>query len=443
MISKSIKKYQIILAASILTLSILMPLRTIYAQNLDTLAIVRLENLLLISPDTLQFDMRVYRNSEAWSKWANGTFEIGVLDSVFKLSVQSASIEYVPGSSQLPVAPLTGQLPTDSYHIAASIVNDRISIGILGPEMFFNASTVPLDTGLLLGQFQLIGKDTTMLPLVLEWKRPQFYYQACAFKLEQDSIIDPNILWNNADDNIEMEDAAGKTTVRYEVDPAPDPYVKLKYFYAKYEGQRKVGLYWETESEFLNRGFILRRGILEWGSTDTASVVYKDFVASYEGGEGKAPETGMRGQGSSFRGKAYKYIYDTVPYRGETFCYSLYYKDFYGSEHYLATSCVKIPNSIITFAQANPNPMAFQSTIEYELDDDVLLECSVFDILGKRLKKLIELQEVKLGRHQVVFDAPREDFASQGVYEIIFLAHPVDDPGVEISKAVVKIQVIR
>ncbi len=414
-----------------------------HSQSVDTLAIVRVENILLIQPDTLQFDLRLYRNSDKWSKWANGTFQLNLGDATLKVDENNSIIEYISGSSQLRVFPVTGQLTKDSYFISPRIIKDRISISVLGPEQFIDADFVPLDTGLLIGTFQIIEKNGNLLPLNIGWLYPQFYYQACAYKLENDSIVPPFITWFSANDNIEMEDVHKTTTVRYEAEPAPEPYVKLKYFYARYEGQRKVGLYWETETEFLNRGFILRRGYLPFGSRDTAGVEFKDFVASYEGGEGKPPVPGMIGMGSTRLGKPYKYQHDTIPFRGETYCYALYYKDFYGREHYLATSCVKIPNSVIVYSQANPNPMTSTTTVEYQLDDDVLLECNVYDLLGKKVKTLIELQEIKLGKHQVIFDAPREHFASQGMYEIIFIAHPIDDPAVDISKAVVKVQLIR
>jgi hypothetical protein len=34
-------------------------------------------------------------------------------------------------------------------------------------------------------------------------------------------------------------------------------------------------------------------------------------------------------------------------------------------------------------------------------------------------------------------------YASQGLYEIVFIAKPIDDPNVEVSRAVVKVQLIR
>lgn len=433
-----LNKIKILILISILIFPI-----SVFAQRLDTLAVVRIENILLVQPDTLQFDIRLYRNSDRWSRWANGTFQLTLGDGRTTIDENNAIIEYLSGTSQLKVFPITGQLTKDSYFISPRIIKDRISISVLGPELFQDANYIPPDTGLLIGTFRIIEKGGNLLPLNISWLYPQFYYQACAYKLENDSIVPPFITWNTANDNIEMEDVHRTTTVRYEADRPPDPFVKLKYFYARYEGQRKVGLYWETDTEFLNRGFILRRGYLPFGSRDTAGVDFKDFVASFEGGEGKPPVPEMIGMGSSRLGKPYKYQHDTVPFRGETYCYALYYKDFYGREHYLATSCVKIPNSVIVYAQANPNPMTTSTTIEYQLDDDVLLECTVYDLMGKKVKRLIDLQEIKLGKHEVVFEAPREHFASQGMYEVIFIAHPIDDPAVDISKAVVKVQLIR
>ena len=415
-----------------------------YSQECDTLAKVRIENILLVQPDTLQFDLRIYRSSERWQRWANGTFEIDLVDTAGNLDYSALDIEYVSGTSQLNIQPITGQLPTSSYYMTPRVIDKRISITVVGPHNYNDAVIVPADTGLLIGRYRVSSKFGEFLPSILTWYQPQFYYQACAYKIETDSVVPPDIHWFNANDNLEMDDDCMTSTVLYDSDHAPDSEVILEFFRAVYVGQRKVSLQFKTLKEYMCKGFILRRGFVPLDRRDTTKVVYDHHVAAFD--DGKPGSEVLLGLGSSIIGKYYEYNFDTIPYRGEEYCYNLYYKDFFDREYYLATACVKIPHSVIVFAQANPNPMQWSTKLRYILDDDVILECHVYDILGKKLTTLIDKTETekgKIGTHEVVFEAPRSEYASQGLYEAIFLAHPVDDPGVDISRAVVKIQVIR
>jgi hypothetical protein len=317
-----------------------------------------------------------------------------------------------------------------------------LSITIAGPEEYGNCAFVPEDSSILIGTFLVATKNGSKVPDRLMWLQPQFYYQACAYKKELDSIVQPqNVQWGNANDNYEMDDGPQTTIIRYEVEDIPPPEMILKFFAAEYAGLRKVKLDWATVREAFNRGFILRRGIVPLSSRDTSRVVFDHLVGTFEGNSEE--EKGLIGLGTRNPGKDYKWYFDTVQYRGEEYCYALYYKDFDNVEHYLAMACVPIPNSVITYAQANPNPMNVRTTIKYNLDDDVILECNVYDVIGKHLVTLIPKQYMERGLHEVIFDAPRSDFASQGLYEVVFIAYPVDDPSVEISRAIVKVQLIR
>lgn len=73
----------------------------------------------------------------------------------------------------------------------------------------------------------------------------------------------------------------------------------------------------------------------------------------------------------------------------------------------------------------------------------------VSDLVGKRLAYLTDPETgqpinnllVKMGRHSTVFAAP--DIVSQGFYNVIFIAYPIEDSTIEISRAVVKIQYVQ
>jgi len=60
---------------------------------------------------------------------------------------------------------------------------------------------------------------------------------------------------------------------------------------------------------------------------------------------------------------------------------------------------------------------------------------------GKEIEKLYNHEYMKYGTYDKDFYP--SSLASQGLYEIIFIAYPVDDPAVEISRAVVKAQLVR
>ena len=443
------KKYSYILVFIFLLCSSI-----VYSQNREILGIVQIDEVNLVQPDTLEFDILLKRTSDRWDRWANGTFQLEFTDTNFKLGPSDMQIEYIFNSSDLPTPPLSGGiLPVDSYIITPRILTDRISITIAGPELYPDASYVPMDdNGIKIGTFRIFSNLGQKLSESLGWKMPSDYYQACAYKLKNDTIRPINIPWAFENDNIEMDNLRS-TGVTYErIDTIP-PQMVLKYFHGEYVGLRKVRLWWETEREAYNKGFVLTRGIKPpFGDDDDTQ--FNTLIARFDDGI-QWHRDSLTGLGTKRYGREYIYPFDTVPYRGEEYCYLLQYIDFndslrhipytdeYGVYHEKAIRCIPIPNAVISAAEAQPNPFREQTTVKYLLDDNVLLTVSVFDLLGKEVKRLIDKQEVELGWHEVIFNAPVEELASQGLYQIVFIANPIDDPNVEISKAIVKVQLIR
>ena len=95
------------------------------------------------------------------------------------------------------------------------------------------------------------------------------------------------------------------------------------------------------------------------------------------------------------------------------------------------------------------NPFNLSTVIEYELEDDVMLTVTAYDVLGREIKLLsddatgnsLNNIEMKRGMHYTTFYAP--ELASQGLYDIVFIAEPLDDSAFESSVAVVKLQLIK
>jgi hypothetical protein len=162
----------------------------------------------------------------------------------------------------------------------------------------------------------------------------------------------------------------------------------------------------------------------------------------------------MIGKGNSSTGHYYGQFLDTIQYRDVEYCYRLYanFIDEYGNitpDSLLAQACVPIPNAVIVEANPSPNPFKDKTTIKYKLDDDVYLTVYVTDPTGRIVRKLNDKETGKLldntrqtrGGHETLFEPP--PYVSVGVYEIIFIAYPIDDPSVEISRSIVKVILMR
>lgn len=406
---KQYRLYRIVLTI-VSVVSILVLPQMAYAQ--DTLATLNVARLVQPEPNVLEFDLYLQRDSDLWEKWANGTFQL----TLPGIQLDSCTLEVLPNTSELDIA---------SYIIADSTLRQRMSITILGPDTYGDCITIQEGASIRLGRFRITGPETRVLPTALSWAQPYERYQANAFKIPTDSIP-----WHGSNDNIEM---TGR--LRFLADTLRTPEFVLKNFTAKYIGDRRVLLCWETLSEAYNRGFVLRRGIRPFGDAvdDYSNVEFSEIVRY-------TTQPDLRGLGMSFEGRSYCYV-DTVPFRGEEYVYELLYEHYNASDIPLDTTRAIVPSAVIAFAQANPNPFRDQTVIDYILDDRVTLSCKVYDPTGKEVATLLDNVVLPIGKYNVRFEAPA--IASQGLYDVVFIAYPVDDASVELSTAVVKLQLIR
>lgn len=400
---------------------------------------VYIDSVLLIKPYRLEFLLLLERTSDKWQYWANGTFQIAFDSAGYFASPDKHTIEYIEGSSDLNIFLIPGIFPTLSYVITPNVWPGRFSITIAGPERFEDCIVPPFEKVIKIGRFAIESKDKSEnLPQKLTWLQPYIYYQACAYKLDQDSIFIPNLYFAFENDNLEMDDGLYSYVV-YEVLDRPNPTTLLKYFNVEYVGLKRNEIKWETLSENNVKGFIVARGIRMNGMSSPADVDYKDTVADFRQPDPRS--SSLLGQGTSFKGKEYSFKYDTVEYRGLEYCYKLLYQDFYGNLITLSYDCERIPNSIITKATPSPNPFSSSTTIEYIVEDDVILDAFVSDLTGRILVKLINHQYTPKGKYWIDFLA--DYHAQEGLYNIVFIAYPIDDPTVELSRAIVKLQLIR
>lgn len=400
----------------------------IQAQQVDTLLQVNVIDA-QVSEDTLEFTLGLTRLNNIWERWANGTFEL-LVNPVPSQDILQISL--IPGTTQLNAGyVITPRIVTQTLLPSSKLTQQRISVTILGPEQFAQTMPVDIDTSkpLLIGRFRVIRTDKQPFqePVDIAWLGDYTYYQATAYKIDKDKTP-----WHISDDNIEMaantKYIAGRTTL-------PPPILfDCSSFLIKYLGSRTVRLNWETQSERNLKGFIVVRGLLPFGETDTNKVEFSDTIASYHANAAMLAK-GIRGKGAQYS------LIDTAGVRGEYYFYKVL---AYDTTDKRTASCVKgvnVPFAVISAAAPQPNPFTQKTTVEYTLDDDVYLTCKVYNAAGQQIETLINNQFMKLGKYTVDFIA--SSFALQGMYDIIFIASPISDNSIELSRAVVKVQLIR
>lgn len=416
----------------------------------EVLSIVSIENVAVIDPQTLEFTITLKRTSPIWERWANGTFQFQIVGiSSARYDPSAMKIELLPNSSDLPIAPYANA-PLTAYSYCISLHPGWISVFIYGPDQFRDATFFPLDSALRLGRFRVTMTDGGRIGTAVAWMEPLDYYQANAYKLEVDSIA-YGVRWYRADDNVEMrnyprvdgtvQDVIVRTD-SFRVAPAPEPCLTLKTdsFRAEYLGDRLVQLYWSTLCEQGVRGFVIRRRCL--CSTLPPSETEFREVRRF----GIPFDTALFSKGTTTVGFDYTMSTpDTVEFRDIVYEYELSAIMYDGSRRFLDTTSIRIPNSVISSATVFPNPTTTQATIRYTVEDRVRITARVYDVTGKELALLLDNEVVPRSQpgtvNTIVWNAP--DQASQGLYNVVLIARPVDDPTVELSRAILKIQLLR
>jgi hypothetical protein len=428
----------------ILTIIFLFSTAKLSSQAFDSTAEVTISSR-LVAPDTLILEFSAVRLTDSFlTNWANSTFMVKFDDNV---DYSNIGVVEAPDQSGIPYKDTSNQ-SYGAYQTQIDIANDRIAFGYLGP--YTNDSTVfiPLigDTAVTLGRYYVYTKDRTPFPrgsweeqdgVRFMWVSPVEYYQDFAFKT--DLPIDSMSVagWFLQNDNVP---AVGNmfNSVIFKNDSSARPKMELEYFIARYASNMKVVCEWKTRSEAFNKGFLLKRGVMPFNETDPEKVNYDVDVADY-----KQPQNAlmMTGLGTRTPGKTYRYRFDTVSQRNYVYCYELLYQDFSDNIISLAKSCVSIPNAVLTYLQANPNPASKVAQIEYTVEDDVYLTCGIYDLIGRRILSIYEDKFVPMGTHTFSVNIP-ENLAT-GVYDIIMVAIPINDTSVEKSTGVFKLQVIK
>ena len=412
----------------------------------DTMALIKIYNSQLLDSHILRFDLYVERHSNRWIRFVNGTFALNFADSSnFKIRPGSLTLEQTRTELKYDVSP-GNSIPTTGYRTDYNVYDNRLTITVLGPENFDDCQFVDTAQPLLIGTFVVTSESGERFPNDrMTWMTPYKWYQACAFKIPQDSLINGEITWYYSDDNVSMEDSTSITYVF--INDTTQKKFELDYFRVDYVGKMKTQYYWMTKKEYDILGYSVYRGIQ---SPNGEEVKYNTLISTWRPGDKYNPEFEVKTFNPN--PKFYALYPDELEFRGGSYCYALKgtFLNIDGSvyDSLIATACVPTPRAVISSASASPEHFNVETTITYTVDDDVYLTAFLTDLLGRELKKLdvpnwglLDRKEVRSGTYNFKFRAP--DLASQGFYNIRFVAYPINDPTADVSTADVKLQLIK
>jgi hypothetical protein len=166
-----------------------------------------------------------------------------------------------------------------------------------------------------------------------------------------------------------------------------------------------ITLHWITESEINNLGFILDR------RTPTINWIE---IASF------VTDTELQGQGSVSHQTVYTYTDNTVT-DDETYDYRIADVDYDGNKEYHSLQLMGIsPASIpITYVlhQNYPNPFNPITTLSYDLPEDALVNITIYDMMGKVVRTLINMEQT-VGYRSVQWNGTNDNGSpvSAGLY---------------------------
>ena len=422
----------------------------------DPIAKVSIDNLSQRTISEFEFDIHVKRISSIWERWAGGTYQLKV-DGLIPTQYDSTVMEFslIPGSSQLLEQKYVKDVLT-RYVIAPEIVpNSNLAVTVIGPDEFTYSKFVSLGDSIRIGRFRLRMLDSSKLKDSVYWVTPWEVYQAESFKMEVDSFYLTSKLYSS-NDNVEMNDLScfsGTTDRRrdtFMVASRASRCMIVDSLQAIYLGDRFVKIRWNTLCEQGVEGYVLRRRAKANLCVDPSDLEFK-VVRRF----GRPFDPEMYSKGATLTGFPYDLTApDTIRYRDIEYEYELSGIYYDGTQKFLDTASVYIPNGVIIRSAVFPNPVTDSATIHYMVDDAVYLTAKVYDLTGKEIQTLMEnklhSRRVTMKDWREVQDADsykigwtRPDQGGQGMYFVVFIAYPVQESGIELSRSILKVMVVR
>ncbi len=427
---------------------------TALSQPFDTLAVVKIANLQKPNRESLEFDIILTKTNTNWYYFTNATFHLRFPE---QYNIDLNDIDILLQKTDLKAAAQTGnEYPDIGYYIQHFIVGKMLSISMLGPNTFNKSQYIEIDSSKMLGRFRLTSKTGKYVPEMVEWQTPTRYYQAVSHKTEKDSIILDNIIWYHSDDNIEMHDGV-KSIVIYENPTKPSYETILKDFIVKYDHVRKTKYEWTMKSEYNVYGYTVAKALKVDLSIDETNLKYDTVASCMPGSAYFNPSFISQGNTQTIE-HFYGVFDDSVRYRSVQYCYNLYahFIDELGNitpPVLLATRCPYIPNAVIVEAEmVDPKDYPAASagpTVRYKLDDDCYVTGYIIDAVGKKVEMLTVgqnqeiMRNLRMEKGEYVSSYTPPPWVSNGYYQFIIQAIPIDDNTVEISSTIVPFYLIR
>lgn len=190
--------------------------------------------------------------------------------------------------------------------------------------------------------------------------------------------------------------------------------VELRFLSAEVKGS-DVRIYWVTESETENAGFILER---HEGALQILPEQW-ERIASYE------LHHDLCGQGNTSERHEYSYV-DTNTEPAQTYAYRLSDVNFSGDLHICDVIEITLPElpAETMLKPPFPNPFNPKTQIKYQLSESGPVNIAVYDVLGKKVRTLIS-QNQSAGSYHVYWHG--ENAAGQkvatGIYVIVLKAN--------------------
>lgn len=412
----------------------------------DTLAVVRLRSVLDPRPESALMELWITKLSPRWEYLATGTMRIDVpaLRAKGGLDSMRHSFAYEPGTSQItPLGPYQ-QGVRSTYHISAEIHDGFASVMMVCPDSVDQCMRVmSVGDSLCIGRFRLSTRDGSVMPDTVEYVRDNRLL-ALSYKRPSDSITVTSIgshVWYVRHDNVPMGEFVSFTNS----DPPRDSCNAQFVLRGEYEGVLTVRLGFDVSDEHCYYGYWFERALVDRRDPTTYTFAARPLLtfvrdASLLSCQCLVPQS-RDGYG------------DVVEYRREQYAYrlmGLLRPEYGGDTVAIDTIIIRIGTPIISNAVLLDNPFSTSSTVQFNVDDQLVLTGEVFDVGGRRIATLVDpdgnpIRDVlyeRGQRYRARFDATA--IAAQGLVTFVLVGVPVDkESGLEQSRVVLKGQILR
>ena len=420
-------------------------LSSAYAQQ-DTLASVVLRSVLDPRPESALVEFWIMKRSSAWQHVATATLRIGVptMQNANGLDSSRHTFTYEPGTSQLaPLGPYQ-QRGRTSYHIQTDIIDGYASVMMICPDSVDECiRLMSIGDSLCIGRFRLATRDGSQISDTLAYATDTRLL-ALSYKRTSDSVTTTAIgshVWYLRHDNVPM----GSYVVFTTSDPPRDSCTAQFALRGEYAGNLQVRLGFDVNDEHCYYGYWFERARVDRRDPTVVAFAARPLLsytqdASLLSCQCLTPQT---------RGG---YL-DPVEYRREQYAYRLMglrRPEYGGDTIAIDTVVIRIGTPIISNAVLLENPFASTTTVQFNIDDRLVLTAEAYDVGGRRIATLVDpdgnpIRNVvyeRGQRYRARLDA--SSIAAQGLVNIVLVGVPVDEKsGLEQSRVILKGQILR